>query len=476
MQAHISLLQRALVLLSILVLSLVACGAPPLDGGANVAPPAGTAPVPSSTSAAPTVPQPSPSAAGATAAPAPTSVPAPTTAATIAPTEQPPTAAPQPPAYGSELLFLRQGALTAYDLQARSERVLADSVRDFAATADGTRIALVRELPDGIDLWQVQRDGQGLAQLTRDGFERIEATPSWAPDGMTLVFATADSSDQYTRQWPAWATWCAVSQVVTLDIATGATQPLGAGCDPAVSPDGKRIAFATPPTEPEPGLESFGATIANTLRLVNLQGANGWDIAIASGSPEGQDAGRLVYAPAWSPDGTRLAYQRFFGNQIEVDINTSEITPSFERQGQAVSLGAGWLLPPVFAPDGRSVAIVEHNFSDARGFGGYDAWSVSVLGLEGSREVGLPFGSVIMAGTPAGEPLARAQRAVWFPAGDALAVQLPPGWRPGMPQNEPLDPGGAERLGELWRWTPGAEPEELLVADVDFASPLAWLP
>jgi hypothetical protein len=412
----------------------------------------------------------------ATTVPAAPTATVPTLPATTVPTEPPPSPVPPQTATAGELLFLRQGVLIAYDPQARVERVLADAVRDFAATPDGTRIALVRELPAGTDLWLVQRDGQGLVQLTRDGAERSEATPAWASDGTLVVFAAAATTEPYTRQWPAWAAWCAQSEVIALDPATGATQTFGSGCDPAIAPDGKRIAYATPPTAAEPGLESFGATIANTIRLVNRQGENGWDIAIASGAPEGPNAGRLVYAPAWSPDGAQLAYQRFFGNQVEVDINITEVTRSFEQRGEAMSLGAGWLLPPVFAPNGSSLVISEHNFSDARGFGGYDAWSAGVIALAGSREVGMPFGNVTMAGTPAGEPLARAQRAVWSPAGDALAVQLPPGWRADLPQNEPLDPAGGERLGELWRWTPGGEPQELLVADVDFASPLAWLP
>jgi dipeptidyl aminopeptidase/acylaminoacyl peptidase len=308
--------------LLITAFALASCGSFPPGGSASVAPPAETAaaaaPTPPATQA-PVVP----TEPAATAVPADTAAPA-TAAPTAAPTTQPaPTA--QPAAFASEIMFLRQGVLTAYDTQTRAERLVADGVRDFAATPDGSRMALVRENERTTDLWLVQRDGSGLARLTSDGNERIEATPSWAPDGLTLAFAAADSSDQYTRRWPDWASWCAVSQVVALDLPSGAQRPLGAGCDPAFSPDGRRVAFAAPPSEPEPGLESLGATAANSIRLVNRQGQNGWDFATAEGAEAADvETGRLVYAPSWSPSGDRVLYQRFVGMQVETDVNVSE--------------------------------------------------------------------------------------------------------------------------------------------------------
>lgn len=435
-------------------------------------------PAPATTAPAPETPVPTAApvqeetpVASEPAAPAETAVPA----ETAAPAETP---AEPAPAFGSEILFLRQGDLIALDVSTRAERRVATDVRDFAATPDGAKIALVRVVNGSTDLWLVQRDGSGLTQLSVDGNDRIEATPSWAPDGLTVVYAAADTAEQYPLRWPDWGAWCAVSQIYALDLPAGTLRPLGAGCDPQFSPDGRRIAFAAQPTRPEFGLESYGPTTVNSVRLINRQGQNGWNFAQAAG-PEaaGRSAGRLVYAPAWSPDGSQVLYHRFYGNQVEVDINVSELGGSFEGQGQPTLEGAGWLLPARFSPDGRSYLVTEHNFSDARGFGGYDAWSVSVVRMEGTRNVFLPSGELAMRGTLlGGEPLERAQRAAWSPDGSELVVQLPPGWRPGISDQEPLDPSGAERPGELWRWRPGADPQERLVGDVDFASPLAWLP
>jgi hypothetical protein len=136
-------------------------------------------------------------------------------------------------------------------------------------------------------------------------------------------------------------------------------------------------------------------------------------------------------------------------------------------------VGAGWLLPALFAPNGQSLAITENNYSDPRGFGGYDNWSVSVIRLEGTREIALPSGTLKAVGQRV-DQLPRGQAAAWSPDGTALAAELPPGWNPGMSPNEPIDAGG--QPGEIWRWRPGSQPEEQLVKDVDVASPLAWLP
>ncbi len=488
------MLLRRLTAIALATLVLAACAGntPPNQGptatlaalseAATAQPTAAPEPTsaPAPTEAPTAAPQPSAApapTAAPTAAPEPTSAPAPTAAPQ--PTAAPaPTAAPQPTAttqpamsFGSELLFLRKGALIAFDVDARKERQIADGVRDFAPSPDGKTIALVRGEGRKTEIWSVRRDGGGLAQLTAN--DRAEAATDWSPDGAALVFASSAADLPLVREWPSWSDWCAASEVRLLTIADRAETSFGPGCDPAISPDGKRIAYATPPTARHEGATAPNA--ANTIRLINRQGQNGWSFATADGNASGDPAkrGLLVYAPAWTPNGGQIAYHRFLGYQALVDIDLTEIGRSFEGKGKPLSSGAGWLLPARFSPDGRSVAIGDNNYSDARGFGGYDNWSVAVLKLAGTHDIALPEGSLSAVGTPV-DKLARGQQVAWSPDGAALAVELPPGWKADLPNTEPIDAG--ENPGEIWRWVPGSAPAEKLVADVDFASPLAWLP
>ncbi len=462
------MLAQSLLALALAAPLLAACGGAAVQPQ-TVSPPVTLAPAPPTAAAA------EPTVAPPTAAPAePTSTP------TEPPTQPPnPTAAPATPvaASGDELLFLRGGALLAHDLGSGAERQLAEQVLDFAPAPDGRSVALIRDLgkggePGGIDLWLIGRDGSGLRQLTADGFGLVEATPAWAPDSAALAYAASAASDSYARTWQEWAAWCGASTVHVLDLATGADQGFGSGCDPAISPDGKRIAFATAPTARVEEAGFFNA--GNAIRLINRLGQNGWKFAEAAGAPgtAGAKQGLLVYAPAWSPDSAQIVYQRFLGYQALVDINLSEIGGSLEGKGKLLADGAGWMLPARFAPGGGALVLVENNYSDARGFGGYDNWSVTVLALTGTREIALPEGALTAVGQRA-DQLARAQAAAWSPDGAALAVLLPPGWNPGLPTDEPV--GGEDQPGEIWRWRPGSPPEQQLVANVDFASPVAWL-
>ena len=464
-----------IVLSTVLTLLLAACGgAPPPPAALPTSPP--EAPI-----AAPS-PTPKPMQPHPTSLPEPMPLPSPSPApATVAPllTPETATASPLPPTpsrpseglFTGALIFLRDGSLWLFD--ANGERLLVDRAYEFAPGADGNLIAVVRET-DQFDIWIVSRDGSALRRITND--RSVESSLSWAPDGSALIFAAADVGEPLPQLWPGWALWCGASQVSVIDLASGQRQALARGCDPAVSPDGRRIAYSAPPTARDVGMAGGAPVFGNTVRLINRRGEHAWNFARAdSADAPMPNTGMLVYGPAWSPDGASVTYHRYLGMQVEVDINLSEIGGSFEGKGRPFAEGAGWLLPVRFAPDGRRAAIIEHNYSDARGFGGYDAWSVQVVTFDGSRTVDLPQGPMTMIGGSAVR-LPRAASAAWSPDGTRLAVLLPPGWRPDVSLNEPFDPTGAERPGEVWLWQPGAAPSVRLISNVDFASPLAWLP
>lgn len=469
---------RCTLLVLILTPALVACGTIPDDTAATI---------PTSTTIAPTVPPPEPTIsddlgqtrsiptdAPVVATPTPVVDPLmPTADATSTPATlpTPETAPPQPvpdaEGIGSEILFLRQHNLIAYNLDTTSERVIARDVREFTATPDGRLLALTRTTGPITQAWLVARNGDELQQVTTH--DRNVGHLSWAPDGQSLVYATSTVNTQRPTDWISWVAWCSNSDIRLLDIASGTETILEPGCDPSFAPDAQRIAFATPPMNVQ--LNNGEPGVANSIRLINRQGQNAWNFATATGSDDG--SGRLVYAPVWSPDSNYVAYQRFMGYQALVDINYTEMGRSFEGRGELVSTGAGWLLPPQFAPDGSMLATVEHNFSDARGFGGYESWRAQVVRLGEPDEVSLPEGSRTTIAAMV-DRLPRATGAAWAPDSERLVVALPAGWQANISTDEPVFEHTDS--GDLWLWTPGTAPDTRIVQTVDFASPLLWLP
>jgi hypothetical protein len=440
----------ALLLVSAL---LAACGGQP--AAPSVSPAASASALPSVTATIPTpVPTLAPPTAGAlpgATVPAPTATPAPTTVALP----------PRPSRFGEELLFLRNRTLTARSLADGRERLLADDLVGFAVDPSGRLIALLRERSISL----LERGG-GPERLLADNLTAAQLI--WLPDGLALLFSRAAADSLRPTDWPSWSAWCAAAEVLRLDLATAAQAVLGRGCDPAAASDGRRIAYTAPPQQTGQGYSFAGER--NRIVLINRAGANGWAPA-AAGS--GTDDGLLVYAPAFSPAGNELAFERFVGYRALVDVNLTEIRNLNGEQNDLLIGGFGWGTPPLFAPDGSRVAVVENNWSDPRGVGGYEPWALNLVNLSGSRQVALPAGEVPARGDRFAF-LSRVTAAAWAPDSRALAVQLPADWTPAADPYQPL----FEQFdaGALWLVAPDGTPLERLADNADPQTPLAWLP
>ncbi len=452
----LNLLRRPLRLLpsALLIALLAGCGGQPAaPAEPTAAAPAGL--LPSVTAAIPT---PVPTLAPPTAGTLPTATVPPAT-----PTS-PPTAVAlpsRPSRFGEELLFLRNRSLTAHSPADGRERVLADDLVGFAVDAAGLRIALLRERSISL----IERGG-GSEQLLADNLNAAQL--NWLPDGTALLFSRNNAAALRPQDWPTWSSWCSGSDVVRLDLSDRRQTVLGRGCDPAAASDGRRIAYTTPPQKTAEGYTFAGEQ--NRIVLINRNGENGW--APAAGGNAADD-GLLVYAPSFAPAGNELAFERFVGYRTLVDVNLTEIRNLNGEQNDLLIGGFGWGNPPQFAPDGSRLALVENNFSDPRGVGGYEPWALNLVTLSGSRQVALPEGEVPARGDRFAF-LSRVTAAAWAPDGRALAAQLPADWTPAADPYQPL----FEQFdgGALWLIAPDGTPLEVLLAGADPQTPLAWLP
>lgn len=180
-------------------------------------------------------------------------------------------AAPSPD--GKQIAFTAQGALWLMPVGGgKARRITPWTIEPTAPvwSPDGKTIAFQNYTREGnYHLWAVAPDGSRLRELTTGFFDDRE--PEWLPDGSGLVFASDRGNDGQYKLWQ-------------FTLASGVYKPLtsgpGAESNPAVSRDGKQLAFV------------------DTARVFTVPLEGGTPTLVGPG-----------LAPAWAPDGT-LVYQR----------------------------------------------------------------------------------------------------------------------------------------------------------------------
>ena len=237
-----------------------------------------------------------------------------------------------------------------------------------ALSPDGSSVAFVSERTGSKDIFVIGVDGRGLRQVTAG--PAADDSPSWSPDGGRLVFSgTGDdpAGDLYTvpsgggtptrlttdpgaDTQPAWAPTGAriaftttrfdpagdvVVMAETGGAVTRAVPEPGDSSEPAWSPDGARLAFTTRQADPlgdveqvaggqvsvisalsgvgetEPTFRADGQPVFTQLRGgattdIWSADARGGDRRDITNRPDADEAD-----PAFSPDGTSLAYTEF---------------------------------------------------------------------------------------------------------------------------------------------------------------------
>jgi eukaryotic-like serine/threonine-protein kinase len=196
-------------------------------------------------------------------------------------------------------------------------------------------------------LYLVKADGTDLTQLTN--MDNGACQPSWAPDGMRLVFISP-----CLGRGEIFETIYNGSSLYIINVdGTGLKQLTpspGSDFEPCWSPDGKQIAF----TSVRGGFRQIYTLDVDSLAVTLL--TNTTD-AIESSQP------------SWSPDGTKIVYtvKRVGTYQVWSMNSNGQEAVQLVRSGQDL-----WDYLPAWSPDGRTI------FFSQRRMGAFRPWLMRI--------------------------------------------------------------------------------------------------
>ena len=233
---------------------------------------------------------------------------------------------------GSCLVFgePQQKGLQIFDVESGTTTDLTSPGKDPAWSPDGRFIAFVKGNGSSDETWLVKSTGEAPRKLIDGGY------PNWSADGKILYVQSRKEN-----------------RILSLDVDDPNVQP-GVFFDgpqswyPAVSPDGKRVAFGRP--------DQLVITDSQTKRIVLI-----WPVPGCRG-----------LLPAWSADGRQIAFGGF-------DNEPSGVWVLDVEAKEAVRVAQGPYTMPAWSKDGTKLAF------DLRSESTREIWMVRTQEIRGRK-------------------------------------------------------------------------------------------
>jgi Tol biopolymer transport system component len=203
---------------------------------------------------------------------------------------------------------------------------------------DGTRLVYFRQDADSIlHLMVMDADGSNARQIEGTDNTGDFNPPDWSPDGSRILYTTFHGGP------PLMATIPVKGGRPEL-IETGSSWPEVGG---AWSPDGSSIAYTR-------GVSILDGVLIFEVWVMNADGSDGHQLAALPGDASAE-------APAWSPDGTKVAFigtssgiYRNGGVLYVIDVASGEITEVLH----GTATGRRHENRPIWMPDGGSLLVM----------------------------------------------------------------------------------------------------------------------
>jgi Tol biopolymer transport system component/subtilisin-like proprotein convertase family protein len=281
-------------------------------------------------------------------------------------------------------------------------------------SADGTRIAWAGS--DGVNnqLWVADPDGTTRVEISSVGSgddPTGNSDPAWSPDGSRIAWSGADGT---TRQiWTADPDGENRTEISNVGEGTDPT----ANSNPVWSPDGTRIAWW--------GNDNDNAGAGTQIWVADADGANRVEISSAGAGTDPTANSN----PAWSPDGTRIAWSGVGTPTRHIYIAASDGTDRAEISNTGSTADPTVNLNPVWSPDGTRIA-----WSGLDGLNGHLIW---IADPDGTNLVDI----VNAAGGGGGDP-ENNNAPAWSPDGSRISWS---GIHDGQRQVWAADPSGTNR-------------------------------